>query len=384
MPRVSFADYDYFPELTSSWSEKVAFINLDTDDKDKLLLTYIIGQVDASSSGLAPAIQSMAECVEDRYFILDISKHLAPSPYEPAGGLPDARAREKFQRETLTKEQYDAAINELLNHANGFAAWRNFVEQWDKAIPILQFTKPQLQARSILRQAAKFAADERSFAIRITRTDAADLYPIISNIFAVIDRPSDVLFILDMGQARSQMDDREAFVLDAITEISSLVGERDRSRLKFLCTGGSFPKSVPNSLNERSIHEREIWDNLVEGNNVKYGDYGSMQRLAPTTTFRPADFRAAVTLPMHTSWLCWRSANANDVTEWRAGATAIAAHEYFDTMPECWGKELIRRGANGDTQNIESNKHWIAARINMHIKRQIDYSEELLSLDAGL
>lgn len=384
MPRVSFNRFHYFPEITASWPERTGFVNLSPDDKQSVLLTFLLGQVDNNSPDLGPAIRHMRECVEERPFLIDLLKHLAPAPYEPAAGLADARAQERYNREADIKQRYDRTINDLTNPADGFAAWRAFVGQWPNAVPVIQFTQPRTQARNILRQATMLSAGNQSIAIRLNRASADELYPIISNIFAVVERPSRILFILDMGQARSQMQEREAFVTEAVTQISALVDARYHSQLRFVSTGGSYPQSTPNGLHERNIHEREIWNNLTEATDIRYGDYASMHRLVPTTTFRPSDFRAAASLPLNVSWLCWRSENANDTTEWQTGAQAIVEHNEFDGSAECWGKEIIRRGAAGDTNNIEANRHWIAARINMHIKTQIEYISDLTEDDIDL
>lgn len=380
MTQANFSEYLYYPEISPTWSEKIAFSNLKDEDKNRVLLTYLLGQVDNSSANLEPAISGMLECAQERPFVVDLLKHPAPNPYEPKSGLGEPKARERYDREAAIKESYDATLNTLLDPTNGFAAWRRLVDRWDNAIPVLQFTKPQQQARSILRQAAKFVADERHIAVRLNRTDANDLIPIISNIFALIDRPSHMLFILDMGQARSQLAERESFIINTMSQIMSLVGERDRSELRFVCTGGSFTNGTREGLDSRDIHERQIWDNLAESGNIRYGDYGSMLRRISDTTYIPSEWKAAVALPTRTSWWCWRSTDSRNAGEWEVGAKVIAGGEDFHRTPECWGKSLIQRGVDGDTADIQSSKHWIAARINIHLKQQIDYSEDIENL----
>ena len=68
-----------------------------------------------------------------------------------------------------------------------------------------------------------------------------------------------------------------------------------------------------------------------------------------------------------------------DIDGWVRGAQAINAHDQFDHFPDCWGGLLLRRAFNGDTAGVQSARFWEAAKINMHMHRQIAYSREVMN-----
>jgi hypothetical protein len=48
-----------------------------------------------------------------------------------------------------------------------------------------------------------------------------------------------------------------------------------------------------------------------------------------------------------------------------------------------WGVTLIERAANGDIANIDSSRHWYAAKTNIHITRMARNVPLLVADDVG-
>ena len=96
----------------------------------------------------------------------------------------------------------------------------------------------------------------------------------------------------------------------------------------------------------------------------------------PTIGITPFDWRATAVLPIDEAWLIYRHANLNDDRGWIEGARALAADAAFEETAENWGTQIIRRAVGGDISGINTTTTWYAAKVNIHLHRQIRLAQE--------
>jgi hypothetical protein len=265
----------------------------------------------------------------------------------------------------------------LLDPTDGFAAWRRMVADFPNAIPTIQFTDAETQSRQILRQAALLSRTG-SMAIRIRENDSACICDIITQIISIIESPDQLLIIVDCGQGRQHLRQRANF---ACTTIERIVAGLDLPQVPFVravCMSNSFttPKS---GLTYYRNDDWRIWQTARESFPFLFGDYAAVYRSRRTTTFIPSDYLPSVVYPLDEAWLVYRHDNTNDDVGWVTGSAAIVAHERYLPAPETWGVQLIERAADGNINDVRWSRFWHAAKVNIHIHRQVEVATAAVS-----
>ncbi|HLY89868.1 MAG TPA: hypothetical protein VKQ27_12880 [Acetobacteraceae bacterium] len=376
MAQVEFSYYSYFPCLQSSEAEHLAYRELADEDKEAILPVFEINQAKNEAS-LQESIDSISGAIGDRPFILDLSKDRAPPAYVQKNNPDHVRIA---QTQAL-QDAYNAAMTALLAPENGFVAWRNLIANFPNAIPVLQFTDPATQANSVLRQAVRLSdGGSECIAVRISQDTNPAIFGLIGQIIAILESASRLLIILDCGQGRQMVTERVEFARQAIARILEEIEPSQAPYVSAVCMSDFFT-TPPNGDGVR-VYENGawgLWSQASEGFALLFGDYCGHRRLKKNNTFMPGDWKARVTYPLDDAWLIYKHANSQDAQGWITGAQEIRDHEDFVGFPECWGGTVLERASNDDIAGLQSGRFWDAAKINMHIHRQIRFSQEVMN-----
>jgi hypothetical protein len=371
MTAIDFNQFQYYPCLQCTDAEQIGYRELHADDKDIIIPIVELSQIKNEAS-FAETIIVVHNVYGTRPFILDLSKDRAPQAYTPKQN-PDYAKIKKMQE---AQDAYNIALLSLLNPNDGFSAWRQCASEFPNAIPVLQFTDPVTQSKSIVRQAAQFCKSGREkIAIRINSETSDEIFPIIGHILAILDSADQLLLIIDCGQVRQKIADRAEFAKKAVARITEELDPSQVLNLTAVCLHDSFT-TPPDGATIYESHSREVWREASTSFPFLYGDYAGYRRRKNTSTYMPGDWKAQVAYALPEAWIIYKHPNSQDANGWIVGSKAIVENDAFDDALECWGSNLIKAAAAGDLGSYSSARYWHAAKINMHIQRQIQYASE--------
>ncbi len=379
MVDVVFSDFAYFPCLRSSEPEIMAYTTLSTESREDILPIFELSQT-KYEAGFAESVQAISEATKEApFFVLDLSKDRAPAAFTPKNN-PDLARIKKLQ---AAQDAYNAAVTALLNPSDGFEAWRSLASKFPTAAPALQFTDPETQGKHILRQAAMLVKSGcNCMAIRIAAETNEAIFPIVGQIISILESAAQLLVIIDCGQGRQKISERAEFAKKAIARIVEEVEPSQAQALSAVCLSDFFMSPSATGLVPYENNSWELWTQASETFPFLFGDYCAHTRHKKANTFMPGEWKAQVVYPLPKSWLVYRHPNSQDAQGWIDGAKAIAADdELFDGFPKCWGGELLKSAANGNIEGVASARFWHAAKINMHIHRQIGHAFEVMGDD---
>lgn len=379
MTQVDFSQYAYFPCLQSTEHEHMAYRHLSDDDKSAIIPILEISQ-SKNEATFQTSVEMIADTADGRPFILDLSKKGAPPAYLPKGD-PD---NEKAKKVQASQDAYNASHFTYLNAYDGFSEWRQLMKKFPTAIPTLQFTDPETQGNSILRQAMLLSgAGSECIAVRITPETNPAIFEVVSQVISILQSSSRLLIILDCGQRRTTISQRAEFASDAIARILEGIEPSQMHDVNALCLSDFFTTPSNAALNSWENNSWNLWAEATETFPFLFGDYGANHRFNKQNTFMPGDWKATVVFPLEEQWLIYRHPDAQDADGWIIGAQEISNHPDFDDFPNCWGGELLEKAVGGDTTGGASARFWHAAKINMHIHRQIGYAPDKIGIDAA-
>lgn len=368
---VDFSHYYYYPCLQCSEPEQIAYRELADDDKDAILPIIELSQIKNEAS-FFETIQSVKSLLLDRPFILDLSKDRAPAAFIPKQN-PDHAKIKKLQD---AHDNYNSQLVALLSPIDGFAAWRACVSEFPHAIPVLQFTDPATQGKSILRQAAQFwKAGYTRLAIRVNQECGDDIYPVIGQIISFLDSADQLIVLVDCGQGRTHIPDRAEFAKKAVARVSEELDSSQVLSLSAVCISDTFPGQTETKVYDS--YSWELWREASTSFPFLYGDYAANRRIKKQSTYMPGEWKAQVVYPLPESWIVYRHANTQDAQGWVEGSRAITAHSHFDDGVSCWGEKILKFAVTGQLDPYASARFWHGAKINMHINRQIRYARDV-------
>lgn len=340
--KIDFNDYTYFPHLRSRPAEVKGYSELSIESKDSIIPIFTLGvwprQTDSSMS-----LKEVISASSGRPFMLDLTS-------DPA---------------YLSQDIY-----ELRNPDSNFGNWQEFIKKIEHPIiPVIQITE-ESKISQVIRQARaleSFGLGKIAFKI-ITFSDQ------INNVIAALsalDSSDNALVIIDAGYVRDTL---HASLAGSVTAINSIRDEVDTAIISVAST--SFPSSVMPFIDAKSkgtsgaisILETKLHAAIGSGA-VIYGDHGSIHsRVYPT---RGGKFIARIDYPLNDAWVFERRADTN------SQGYVSAAEVLIETYPEIceddtWGAKKIVQAANGEIENMKTPASWIAARVNMHISKQIE------------
>jgi len=374
MPKVDFSAYPYYPALQCSFPEHHGYRQLSNEDKDALLPIWELKQRDFEDPDFNGAIQDIKTSVGNRNFVLDLCKDPAPPPFVPSGKKLSASEEARIQTQAATQQSYNAALAKLLDPTDGFKAWREFVTPFPTAVPTLQFTDASSQSAAILRQGALLARSG-SIAVRISPETADEIFDVIIQLISILDSAEALLIIFDCGYGRTGIADRAAFAKQGISRVLSEIDVLQRANLRAVCLSNSFPNASHDGLKPYENLDWTLWQEASEAFPFTFGDYGAIHRRKSTTMYVPGDWRATVIYPLNDKWLIYRDPNSKDQQGWITGSREVLTAAEKDKT-NCWGASMVENAAKEKIEECKSPRFWYAAKVNMHLHRQIASSPD--------
>ncbi len=383
MPVIDFSQIYYYPALLCGIGEHLGYRHLSDQDKSNLVPILELSQR-GNAPDLEQAISEIQETAGARPFVLDLCKEPAPPPYIAANPQNPTQDRIRVERERLAQQSYNQTLASLLRPDDGFLNWRNLIQRFPNCVPTIQHTGGTNQSRQILRQAALLAEGGRSLAIRITAETDPAILKIIPQIISILVSPDRLLIVIDCGQGRTSIPARSAFARNAIAEILANIEITEQPFVRAVCLSNAYTQPAHDGLREDyDILDWRLWREVREAFPFMFGDYASMYRMRRQNTFVPPDWRPTVVFPLNERWVVYRHPNANDATGWHDGSVMISKLPYYQPTPDAWGISVIERAARNDLTEISTARFWYAAKVNIHIHRQIAFARSTIETYGG-
>lgn len=342
---VLFENYTYFPTLRTRMAEIKGLEQLTQDQKRRLLPMLTLGRW-PKALDFAKAAEKAQSAMGDLPHILDLTNDTAH--------LGDQQRL-------------------LRDPANGFQAWRDFVQQYPHAIPVVQLV-PEARVRDQVQQATQMEKQVGKLAFRIR--DFAVETPLVINALSAMDDPQNALVFIDCQYIRSAL---AAYVTATIATINQLRSQFPELMIVALST--SFPSSVISfadasqqrgaiDILERDLHSR------IGGNSVAaYGDHGSVHSVVydDATIMR---WSARIDYPRELSWYFERRKGEQSEAGYVSAAQAVVQSDPDIGTRGIWGESMIVQAASGQP-HARAPASWIAVRVNIHLARQLEFSTRL-------
>ncbi|AQQ28600.1 MULTISPECIES: beta family protein [Burkholderia cepacia complex] len=345
------ADFDnhaYFPTLMSRVAEIQGLRELSDARKERIIPLFTLGRWH-NAPEFERAIQNCSAAIgEGRPYFADLTREVQHAP---------------------------DVFGQLLSPDNNFNAWRDYIGRFDDAIPVVQIV-PDVTRRQIFRQAQLIERRHEKLAFRV-RNPGQEL-PLVINALSALDDPDNAIVFIDLKYVRGIERDAAAVATDAIDRIRAEVAS---ARIVVLSSSfpaylGTFAEDEGETRGSIEILERQLHAQLIDdGRECLYGDYASIHpiiRRGGGGTFIPRiDAPHAFT---------WNFERRPELSEQRREGYQECATALLSRYPElngndCWGAAMIRQAAVGDPHGLAPSP-WIAARVNIHLSRQIDYADE--------
>ncbi|RZI80734.1 MAG: hypothetical protein EOP38_21585 [Rubrivivax sp.] len=348
--KLSFDGYRYFPTIRTRQAELKGLANLDEERKARILPLLTLGKWPQATDFIRSADKAKEAMGQLPYF-LDLTadgRHLADH------------------------------LSALRDPSESFAKWRAFVSSYPSAIPIVQLPS-DARTRDVIRQAVEIERSVGKVGFRI-RDFAKDTTLVIGALSAMDDARNAIVFI-DCEYIRAAL---AAYVAAAITTINHVRQEFPEAFIAVLST--SFPSSTKPfadstqlrgsiDIQERDLHER------IGGHSVAaYGDHGSVHSVvyddAPIMRWA-----ARIDYPREFDWYFERRPKDQSADGYISAAREIVRVDPDIGTRGIWGEQMIVDAANG-APHAKAPAPWIAVRVNIHLARQLELSENLSQRDA--
>lgn len=345
------ADFDnhaYFPALMSRVAEIQGLRELSEERKQRIIPLFTLGRWH-NALEFDRAIENCSAAIgEGRPYFADLTRE---AQHEPA------------------------VFNELLSPDNNFKKWRDYIHEFNDAIPVVQIV-PDVTRRQIFRQAQLIERTHGNLAFRV-RNPGREL-PLVINALSALDEPDNAIVFVDLKYIRALEREALAVATDAIDRIRA---EIEDARIVVLSS--SFPAYLAGFAEDEGetrgsieILERQLHAELIDnGRDCIYGDYASIHPVIRRGG--GGKFIPRIDAPHAFSWNFERRPELSKERPEGYRACAAALLEQYPELEDndCWGAAMIRQAADGDPHGLAPSP-WIAARVNMHLSRQIDYADE--------
>ncbi len=338
---IKFDSHRYYPSLRSRPAEVVGYDKLDDNQKDLIIPAFTIGAWPRQDD-IGHPVQKILSATAGRPFIIDLT----------------------------TEPTYITGDVKRLRSPDGdFKAWRKFVEEIDSPlIPTVQIT-PDAKISNIIRQARSFensGINKLAFKVRGYGEDTAKIISALS----ALDATENAIIIIDAGYVRDTLPASLAGCISTINEIRDEVDDAE-----IVVTATSFPASVvsfldPNSGGKRgliSMLEARLHAAIGEEAAI-YGDHGSIHSKVYITS--GGRYTPRIDYPLNDAWAFERRPDTKSDGYIDAAQKIISSYSEIKE-DDTWGAEMIIRAAGGNIEGMKTPASWIAARVNMHLSKQI-------------
>ncbi len=336
------AEIRYLPVLAIRPAEMKALEELPENDKN-LLLPLIVLRPWLASNDLAKTFEKIDEAYGTRPWIADVEEWFS---------LDDEVEIER----PVIKE-----LRALADPSNGFANWCKFIANRDFMIPCVQLREKS----ELLPQIVSLSDIGRGIVVKLPRQGFSRLDEILSALSSI--KATDFLFIFDFGQStESDLVDVATCAAFIRKVIKKLPG------CNFAVSLTSFPDSFTD-LKEAAIIERgfhKAVSALLLGITLIYSDRGSARVKSIGGGGRKPIPR--IDYPVPEKW--YFSRFDDDDGGYQSAAKSLIGKSYWQDKMRVWGTQMIERTSLNDPYAITSPARATAVRINLHLHRQVFFS----------
>ena len=262
----------------------------------------------------------------------------------------------------------------MRNHENAFQAWRTFCQRYERAVPVVQFGTEAAKRRDTTKQAQQIERSTGKLAFRIV--EFGEQTPLVINALSALDDPRNAIVFIDCGYIRNAL---AAYTTACIATINQLRTEFPEIQIAVLST--SFPPSTAPFADASGLRgsidilERQLHQKIGGDTVATYGDHGSVHSVVydEQTIMRWA---ARIDYPTEIEWYFERRPQNQSEQGYISAAEAIVGLDPEVGTRNIWGEAMIQQAAAGKPHG-KAPSSWIAVRVNIHLSRQIDFSEHL-------
>lgn len=337
-----FQAVPYIPILALRPAEMNALQELPTGDLDRLLPMFVLRPW-LSSANFSNSIERISEAYGDRPLLVNM---------HPNASFTDGQLRPAHEE-----------CRAILSGENGYGAWCDLIEANTNFIPAIQYgmldeVSPQIE---------RLAGLGRGVVLHLRRGEAlAQALDLVTSFQSSLQNLGEsLLIVLDYGQRRADLLSTASEAVGLITSLSTKL-----PRCHFAVSATTFPSDFVGvafqEIYERMFHT--LVQEALEGKRVIYADRGSARdESARGGGSRP---KPRVDLPTQSDWRFFRE----EAGSYSDAATRAIESDYWDTDLKIWGTQMIIRTALGEEFGINSPVKSTATRINIHLHRQLFYS----------
>jgi hypothetical protein len=259
----------------------------------------------------------------------------------------------------------------LCDPSGNYAAWRELIKSGSGTTPVA-LLRDNTTERPFIRQVIQIERDHRVVAIR-SRRPAQDL-PSLQAALSAVDDVNNLLMILDFGYVRGSLEPKEQ---EALRVISALRTIDPTTRIAVMAS--SYPKAVSAYGEYRGsleIVERDLHAHIGGDQVAIYADHAAIY----PEPFEPSISRYVPRIDycLDDAWLYERR-RVQDGGYVECARKLLGLPDWDESFADiAWGASIILQAAMSGVipAGFGSPSNWIAARVNMHIERQVALSTQ--------
>ncbi|TDR32154.1 beta family protein [Hydromonas duriensis] len=346
---INFEDYNYFPALRARQAEMKGLNELSDARKCKIIPLITLGRWPRAET-LEVGVEKASKAMSDKPFFLDLTHEIS---------------------------SLSPLIQELRDPTDGFTKWLDFAAQYTNVIPVIQMHQSQT-LRDVVLQARNCEKRFGKLAFRIT--DFTQSIDVVIAAMSALERVESALVFIDSGYIRLSY---AASLAATISTINMIRAQLPTALISTLAT--SFPSQTGPFLDDVSgdgvisILERQLHHDLGGYSIAAYGDHSSIHAVIYDDPAVIMNWTARIDYPLELDWEISRKSRAKALNDYREiAAKIVRAHPEIEAS-DIWGEQMIRSAANGGDTVGAAPASWIGVRVNIHLSRQIDFTERLLN-----
>ncbi|OZI29173.1 hypothetical protein CEG14_21330 [Bordetella genomosp. 1] len=345
---LDFEDHFYYPSLMSRVAEIQGLRELDDALKQRIIPLFTLGKWH-NAVAFDRAIENCVSALgPGRPFVADLTR-------EP-------------------RHRTDV-LQDLLDPADDFSMWRNYVADFEGVIPVAQFV-PDVGLRAFVRQAQLLERRHQYLAFRVRDPDPE--LPLVVGALSALDDVGNALVYVDLKYVRDTLPLASALAQRVIDRI-----RHEIPQAMIVLLGSSFPAYLGDYAEDDGqtrgvleILERKLHASVqADGRRCAYGDYASVHPVIRHSTGGGSPVpRIDVAFPF--AWQFQRRPALRAARREAYVDIASALLNLFTPLSEdaAWGARMIRQAAAGDPHSLAAAS-WTAVRVNLHLSRQIAHAE---------
>lgn len=376
----------YFPAFSTREHELNAYDRVDSAAKDRMLPVVTLTR-EREASSLAGSVASLAAAAGGRPVIVDFDPEPRPvatpeeieirrrekaakreidgkKPFVPS---PKQEERYRLQRENTI--EFNRSLELLKSPAGGHSAWTGLALSEPNFIPQAKLGDP---AATLGQIRAVVAADRRiAFRIHLGVPGAVSAFLAAAT---GLDHPGRGILILDAGYIRDSVSVARDRVVNALAEIRKHLSPLMFDGMVKVCMAGSFPSSLTKLPGRLRIQERDLFDLVRAGWDVRYGDHASVQRRSGMEA--ASGWFPHVDVAHLREWHFDRSGKKSNSVGYVDAAKAVKGDAgVWGGRSTSWGTDMVERASRGLLNDGKGLKlttpgPWVGVRVSQHLSHQ--------------